>query len=110
MADDVAVERISTLLEPGGRVDGIPMRLAENAGIAFQGCIVLGMGFILEPDEAEAWIKDDPRNAEVLFPTSTARTSTLGQTPRRRDGSSTSTIGQNEERRSYLLPYEQVAQ
>ena len=26
------------------------------------------MGFILEPDEAKAWIEADPRNAEVLFP------------------------------------------
>ena len=29
---------------------------------------VLGMGFVLEPDEANAWIETDPRNAEVLFP------------------------------------------
>ena len=26
------------------------------------------MGFVLEPDEAQAWIEADPRNAEVLFP------------------------------------------
>lgn len=68
VADDVAVERISTLLEPAGRVNGTPLRLAENAGIAFQGCIVLGMCFVLSPEEAAAWIVTDPRNAEVLFP------------------------------------------
>ena len=44
------------------------MRLGENAGIAFIGCYVLGMGFVLDPDEAQAWIAEDPRNAEVLFP------------------------------------------
>ena len=29
---------------------------------------MLGKGFILEPEEAQAWIAEDPRNAEVLFP------------------------------------------
>jgi hypothetical protein len=68
VADDVNVTRISTLLEPAGRVDGDPVRLNENTDIAFQGCIVLGMGFVLEPDEAAAWIKNDQKNGEVLFP------------------------------------------
>lgn len=67
VADDLAVSGISTLLEPAGRVDGAPVRLAENIGIAFVGCYVLGMGFVLEPEEAAAWIEADPRNAEVLF-------------------------------------------
>ena len=67
-ADDVAVRRVSTLLEAQGRAEGNPVRLAENAGIAFQGCIVLGMGFVLDPDEAQEWIAADARNAEVLFP------------------------------------------
>ena len=30
--------------------------------------MVLGKGFIVEPEEAEAWIATDPRNADVLFP------------------------------------------
>jgi hypothetical protein len=68
VADGLPVARISTLLEPAGRVDGNPVRLAENAGIAFIGCYVLGMGFVLEPEEAAAWIEADERNAEVLFP------------------------------------------
>ncbi|WP_130796424.1 Eco57I restriction-modification methylase domain-containing protein [Streptomyces otsuchiensis] len=65
---DIEVKRVSTLLEPGGRVAGDPTQLAENAGIAFIGCYVLGMGFVLDPDEAAAWIEADPRNADVLFP------------------------------------------
>ncbi len=68
VCDKVPVARISTLLEPEGRVNGQPERLAENTGIAFQGCVVLGTGFILESEEAQAWITQDPRNAEVLFP------------------------------------------
>jgi len=68
VADDIPVRRISTLLEPQGRAEGTPIRLAENSGIAFQGCIVLGMGFILDAVEAQEWIAADPRNAEVLFP------------------------------------------
>jgi hypothetical protein len=68
MADDIPVRRISTLLEPAGRAEGNPVRLAENTGIAFQGCIVLGMGFVLDTAEAQKWIAADARNAEVLFP------------------------------------------
>lgn len=66
--DDEQVARISTLLEPFGSVDGAPERLGENAGIAFIGCYVLGKGFILDPEDARAWISEDPRNADVLFP------------------------------------------
>lgn len=68
VSDEATVRRISTLLEPAGRVDGNPSRLEENAGIAFQGCIVLGMGFVVDPAEAQEWIAADARNAEVLFP------------------------------------------
>ena len=68
VADDIKVRRISTLLEPAGRIEGKPFRLKENEGIAFQGCIALGMGFVITPEEAHEWIAADPRNAEVLFP------------------------------------------
>lgn len=68
VADGVAVARISTLLEPTGRVTGSPRRLAENLGVAFQGCVVLGVGFVVEPAEAQAWIAADPAHADVLFP------------------------------------------
>ena len=68
VCDDAPVAHISTLLEPEGRVTGRPEQLTENAGIAFQGCVVLGTGFILESEEAQTWIAQDPRNAEVIFP------------------------------------------
>jgi type I restriction-modification system DNA methylase subunit len=66
--DDATVRRISTLLEPGGRVDGRPFRLGENQEIAYQGMFILGKGFLLDPSEALAWVAADPANREVLFP------------------------------------------
>jgi hypothetical protein len=65
ISDGTPADNISTLLEPGEDVD--PCRLSENAGRAFIGCYALGAGFTLDPNEAEDWIKADPRNADVLF-------------------------------------------
>jgi len=45
-----------------------PKRLKQNEGKAFQGDIVRGIGFVLEPDEAERLLAIDPQNAECLFP------------------------------------------
>lgn len=47
---------------------GEPFPLAANADIAYQGTIVLGMGFILEPNEAKQLIERNPANAEVIQP------------------------------------------
>ena len=61
IADRFPTDKITTFLEPAGRVDGDPFRLAENVGIAFQGCNVLGKGFIIKnPEDAEAWIESGP--------------------------------------------------
>ena len=68
VADNFPAERITTFLEPAGRVDGIPIRLIENVRRSFIGCYALGMGFILEPEEATAWIQADSKNADVLIP------------------------------------------
>jgi hypothetical protein len=45
-----------------------PHPLVENAGLSFQGSIVLGLGFTLTPDEREALVKADRRNAQRIFP------------------------------------------
>lgn len=45
-----------------------PARLKQNEGKAFQGSIVLGMGFVLQPEEAQRLIEQNPHNAECLFP------------------------------------------
>lgn len=50
------------------REEWSPKRLKANAGITFQGSIVLGMGFVLSPEEARRMLDADPRNAEVIFP------------------------------------------
>ena len=68
IVDDERVAKVSTMLEAAGRIDGIPERLAENTGLAFIGCYVLGMGFTMEPELAQEWIAADHRNADVLFP------------------------------------------
>lgn len=68
VCDDIPVLRISTLLEPCGRVEGLPSRLDENIGIAFIGCYVLGMGFVVDRDLAMRWMAADVANRDVLFP------------------------------------------
>jgi hypothetical protein len=59
---------VSSLLLVEGRVVGQPIKLAANAGLAFQGANILGKGFMMEPQEAEEMIASDPRNSDVLFP------------------------------------------
>ncbi len=45
-----------------------PKRLPKNEGKAFIGDTVVGIGFVLEPEEAEVLVAKDPRNADCLFP------------------------------------------
>lgn len=68
LLDDSPVRGITSQLQPPGRVVGKPYRLAENADKSFQGSIVLGMGFVLTPEEAQRLLDKDPRNPDVLFP------------------------------------------
>jgi methylase of polypeptide subunit release factors len=66
--DDAQVRGITSQLQPPGRVTGKPYRLAANAGLSFIGSYVLGMGFVLTPEEAQRLLEKDPRNRDVLFP------------------------------------------
>lgn len=66
--DGAMVRGVTSALTEPGDVQGKPHRLKANEGKSFQGSIVLGMGFVLEPDEARALIAKDERNREVLFP------------------------------------------
>uniref|UniRef100_E6Q7N5 site-specific DNA-methyltransferase (adenine-specific) n=1 Tax=mine drainage metagenome TaxID=410659 RepID=E6Q7N5_9ZZZZ len=66
--DGVEVSTISPLLLAASRVKGNPFRLQANAGKAYQGSIILGMGFTMTPEEAAEVIERDPRNRDVLFP------------------------------------------
>ncbi|MDP2388365.1 MAG: hypothetical protein Q8M29_18475 [Bacteroidota bacterium] len=47
---------------------GNPFPLKQNSGKSFQGNIVLGTGFVLTVEEAQALIIKDPRNNDILFP------------------------------------------
>ncbi|MCB1768689.1 MAG: N-6 DNA methylase [Candidatus Competibacteraceae bacterium] len=62
------VAGITPFLTVPGQVAGKPYRLAANADQSFQGSIVLGMGFVLTPDEAQALLDRNPRNKACLFP------------------------------------------
>ncbi|MFE6609499.1 Eco57I restriction-modification methylase domain-containing protein [Amycolatopsis sp. NPDC057786] len=66
--DGRQVHAITPSLDPRSRVQGYPHRLAANAEQSFIGSYVLGMGFIMSPEEARALIEKDSRNKEVLFP------------------------------------------
>ncbi len=62
------VPSITPFLTPPGSTLGNPNRLVANSGKSFQGSIVLGMGFVVEPDDAVDLIQIDQRNREVLSP------------------------------------------
>ncbi len=77
--DGRQVRRISAYLVEGD-LDASPARLVANEGRAFQGCILLGMGFTFDDQavargkpassvaEMERLIAKDPRNAERISP------------------------------------------
>ena len=64
--DGQPVDFISSRLDTEPEVE--PRRLRQNEGKAFIGDFVRGIGFVLEPEEAEALLAKDPRNADCLFP------------------------------------------
>lgn len=68
ISDGTPAHRISTLLEPEGVVEGIPLTLAEAKGLAFIGSFVNGAGFLLTPHDARAMIKEEPHSVEVIQP------------------------------------------
>ena len=66
MLDGVEVPGINSRLRAGEeRPD--PARLVENIGKSFQGSKIYGQGFILTPDERNALVTKDPRNAQRIF-------------------------------------------
>ena len=66
--NEKVVAGITPFLSVPGKAEGKPHRLAANKEKSFQGSIVLGKGFILTPEEAQALIVKDSRNKDVLFP------------------------------------------
>lgn len=66
--DEKPVDGITAFLTNPGKASGNPYRLVENQNKSFIGSYVLGMGFVLTSEEAEALIEKDARNKDVLFP------------------------------------------
>ena len=68
MLDGRHVAEIDEMLYPVPASGHRKERLAANADQSFQGSIVLGAGFIMSPEEAQALITTNPRNGDVLMP------------------------------------------
>jgi hypothetical protein len=68
LIEDSPVKGITPQLHAPGNIAGTPFRLAANAKKSFQGSIVLGMGFVLDPEKANQLLEKDPGNREVIFP------------------------------------------
>jgi hypothetical protein len=66
--DEKPTNGITAFLTSPGTVSGNPYCLKANESKSFIGSYVLGMGFVLEPDEAQSLIEKDARNKDVLFP------------------------------------------
>ena len=66
--DRAPASGITPALTLRSRVSGNAHRLQTNQSQAFQGSIVLGMGFVLSPDEGHKLLAADSRNADVVRP------------------------------------------
>lgn len=67
LLDGQIADTISAYLEDTVDV-GEPLSLAANAARIFQGSILLGDGFLLDPAEADRICSVNPENAQVVFP------------------------------------------
>ncbi len=66
--DGLPVRAITSSLTPQSRITGKPYPLDANGSMSFQGSNILGAGFTMSPEQAEALIRDDSRNGDCLFP------------------------------------------
>lgn len=69
VVDDVVTPNgISTSLNPASRESFWGESLVRSSKSSFLGSCVMGIDFVLPESEAQAWVAEDPRYAEVLFP------------------------------------------
>ena len=68
LLDGVSVSGISSALAPQTGSSRKPYRLMSNKSMAFKGCSIQGIGFLLSPHEAERIIAQDANYSQVLFP------------------------------------------
>ncbi len=62
------VSGITAFLNEPSVVTGKALALAANSGKAFIGSYVLGMGFVLNAEEAKSLLEKDSRNRDVILP------------------------------------------
>ncbi|ELE6501728.1 Eco57I restriction-modification methylase domain-containing protein [Pseudomonas aeruginosa] len=91
-----------------GREEWSPKGLRANEGVAYQGSIALGMGFVLSAEEAAQMLEADPKNAEVIFPYING--DDLNSDPEQRPGRWVINFWDwpEERAREYELPFERV--
>ncbi|MBB3695975.1 restriction endonuclease [Flammeovirga yaeyamensis] len=65
--DTKEVDLINTYIDDQEDL-GDPYSLVQNQDKSFQGSIIFGKGFVLDPEEAQNLIEKDPQNKNVLFP------------------------------------------
>ncbi len=65
--DGEKVKHINSSLKAEADYTGAK-RIPENLGKSFQGCELAGNGFIISAETANAWIKADDKNKDVLKP------------------------------------------
>ena len=66
--NDKTVVGITPYLTIPGKAVGKPYRLFDNKSKSFQGSNIVGMGFVMTPEEAQALIEKNPHHKDVLFP------------------------------------------
>ncbi len=66
--DEKAVGGITSFLKAPGLAIGKPYALIANENRAFQGSNIVGMGFVLTPEEAKKLIERNVHNKDVIFP------------------------------------------
>ncbi len=66
--NDRVVSAIGSFLTEPVLTSGDPYPLVANRDKSFQGSVLCGIGFVIEPDEALSLIKANRKNREVLFP------------------------------------------
>ncbi|MCC0176826.1 class I SAM-dependent DNA methyltransferase [Waterburya agarophytonicola K14] len=65
--DNLPVERISTSLKNEIAVNKAK-KIKANKNYSFEGCKLIGKGFIISKHEAQQWTQESSKNAEVLKP------------------------------------------
>lgn len=65
--DGEFVDEISAMLDSSEKLENA-FKLKSNGSKSYIGSYVLGLGFVMEPEEAKELIEKDKRNADVLFP------------------------------------------